>query len=243
MVCACTVQDYVLWHSFSTARCGAEQEVAVTHRNPANRMVDAAKAWLDSLDNRQQTAAAVPWPSDEERHRCYYTPTDHGGLPLQQMRPAQQSLAMQLLATGLSRPGYVTASTIMGLENVLDQVENWQVGWGRERGRDPQLYWLRISGEPDMDGPWSWRFGGHHVSVKHLILDGQVQASSPAFLGADPAESPLLGGHLLRPLGATERPGQRPGAFPRRRAGLERDHLSGRTGRHRRRQPATDPGR
>jgi Protein of unknown function (DUF3500) len=176
----------------------------VTHRNPANRMVDAAKAWLDSLDNRQQTAAAVPWPSDEERHRWYYTPTDHGGLPLQQMRPAQQSLAMQLLAAGLSRPGYVTASTIMGLENVLDQVENWQVGWGRERGRDPQLYWLRIFGEPDMDGPWSWRFGGHHVSVQHLILDGQVQASSPAFLGADPAESPLLGGHLLRPLGATE---------------------------------------
>jgi Protein of unknown function (DUF3500) len=31
-----------------------------------------------------------------------------------------------------------------------------------------------------------------------------VQASSPAFLGADPAESPLLGGHLLRPLGAAE---------------------------------------
>ncbi|QRP44757.1 DUF3500 domain-containing protein [Amycolatopsis sp. FDAARGOS 1241] len=176
----------------------------MTHPDPARRMVDAANAWLDSLDDRQRSAAAVAWPSDEERHRWYYTPTDHGGLPLQQMRPAQQSLAMQLLATGLSRPGYVTATTIMGLENVLDQVEGWQVGWGRERGRDPQLYWLRVFGEPSVAGPWSWRFGGHHISVQHLVAGGRVEASSPAFLGADPAESPLLGGHLLRPLGAAE---------------------------------------
>jgi hypothetical protein len=120
------------------------------------------------------------------------------------MRPAQQSRAMQLVATGLSKPGYVTASTIMGLENVLDQVENWQRDWGRERGRDPQMYWLRVFGEPDPQGPWSWRFGGHHVSVQHSVSHGEVISSSPSFLGADPAESPLLGGHLLRPLGAVE---------------------------------------
>lgn len=176
----------------------------MTTRDPAQRMVDAATAWLDSLDDEQRAAALTPWPSDEERHRWYYTPTDHGGLPLLRMRPAQQGLAMQLVAAGLSQPGYVTASMIMGLENVLDRVENWQVDWGRERGRDPQLYWLRIFGRPSLDGPWSWRFGGHHVSVQHLVLDGRVQASSPSFLGADPAESPLLGGHLLRPLGAAE---------------------------------------
>jgi len=176
----------------------------MTHTDLARRMVDAANGWLDSLDDQQRSAALNPWPSDEERHRWYYTPTDHGGLPLRHMRPAQQRLAMRLLATGLSRPGYVTATTIMGLENVLDQVEGWQVDWGRERGRDPQLYWVRVFGEPSSAGPWSWRFGGHHISVQHLVLGGRVEASSPAFLGADPAQSPLLGGHLLRPLGAAE---------------------------------------
>ena len=155
-------------------------------------------------DRRATPKALSPWPCDDERHRWYYTPTDHGGLPLAQMSPAQQSLAMQLVATGLSKPGYVTATTIMGLENVLDHVENWQVDWGRERGRDPQLYWLKVFGEPDLRGPWSWRFGGHHVSVQHLVFHGEVASSSPCFLGADPAESPLLGGHLLRPLGAAE---------------------------------------
>lgn len=174
------------------------------NHSPAERMVDAARAWLADLTDEQRNKARSPWPSDEERHRWYYTPTDHGGLPLAQMSPDQQSRAMQLVATGLSKPGYVTATTIMGLENVLDHVENWQVDWGRERGRDPQMYWLKVFGEPDSQGPWSWRFGGHHVSVQHTIFRGEVTSSSPSFLGADPAESPLLGGHLLRPLGAAE---------------------------------------
>jgi hypothetical protein len=173
-------------------------------RAVAERMTEAARAWLASLDDAQREQAAWPWATAGERQHWYYTPTDHGGLPLRDMRPAQQSLAMQLVATGLSRAGYVTVSTIMGLENVLDHLEGWQVDWGRERGRDPQLYWLRIFGEPDVDGTWSWRFGGHHVSLNLLVADGEVQATTPCFLGADPAESPLLGPHLLRPLGSAE---------------------------------------
>jgi len=173
-------------------------------RTLADRMSTAARAWLTSLDDEQLAQGAWPWEPDGERLRWFYTPTDHGGLPLRDMRPAQQSLAMQLVAAGLSRAGYVTVSTIMGLENVLDQLEDWQVDWGRERGRDPQLYWLRIFGEPDGRGPWAWRFGGHHVSLNVLIMDGEVQATTPCFLGADPAESPLLGPHPLRPLAGAE---------------------------------------
>jgi Protein of unknown function (DUF3500) len=173
-------------------------------RTLADRMTTAARAWLAGLDDAQRARAAGPWEPGGERLRWFYTPTDHGGLTLRDMRPAQQRLAMQLVATGLSRAGYVTVSTIMGLENVLDQLEGWQVDWGRERGRDPQLYWLRIFGEPDGRGPWGWRFGGHHVSLNFLVVDGEVQAATPCFLGADPAESPLLGPHPLRPLGGAE---------------------------------------
>ena len=168
-------------------------------------MAAAAGAFVASLDEAQRHVACRPFADTFERRRWYYTPTDHGGLPLAAMRPRQQQLAMQLLAAGLSRAGYVTATTIMGLENVLDAVEDWQRHWGRERGRDPQLYYVTVFGDPtDPDTPWSWRFGGHHVSVHHVILGGTVLATTPRFLGADPADSPLLGGHLLRPLGALE---------------------------------------
>jgi hypothetical protein len=50
---------------------------------------------------------------------------------------------------------------------------------------------------------WAWRFGGHHVSVNLLLRDGRIAAVTPAFLGADPAASPLPGG-VLRPLGGAE---------------------------------------
>jgi hypothetical protein len=170
----------------------------------AARMADAASRFLASLDDEQRPRAAWPFPADDERRRWFYTPTDHGGLPLSAMRPSQQQLAFALLAAGLSRPAYVTACTIVGLENVLDELEGWRARWDRERGRDPGLYYVRVFGDPGGDQPWSWRFGGHHVSVHHLVAGGAVRASTPLFLGADPAVSPLLGGAELRPLGSTE---------------------------------------
>jgi hypothetical protein len=120
------------------------------------------------------------------------------------MRPHQQRLAMQVVASALSTPGYVTVGTVIGLENVLDQVEGWGVDWGRERGRDPGMYHLRVFGEPGGQAPWGWRFGGHHVSLNNLVVDGAVRSTTPCFLGTDPATSPLLGGTSLRPLGAVE---------------------------------------
>ena len=171
-------------------------------------MAEAATAWLALLDADQRGIArgAVPDDSadDAERRRWFYTPTDHGGLTLHQQRPAQQRAAMRLVATGLSMAGYVTVATTMGLENVLDRVEGFAVRFDRERGRDPGLYYLRVFGEPGGEAPWGWRFGGHHVSLNNLVVDGELVSTTPCFMGADPASSPLLGGGLNRPLGRTE---------------------------------------
>jgi hypothetical protein len=177
-------------------------------REVAEAMAAAATTWLDALDPDQRELAAWPGPDDEaaeaERLRWYYTPTDHGGLPLGRQRPAQQQLAMRLVATGLSTAGYVTVAGVIGWENVLDHLEGWTVDWGRERGRDPGLYYLRVFGTPGGDRPWGWRFGGHHVSLNNLVVDGAVRSTTPCFLGADPACAPLLGGAELRLLGSVE---------------------------------------
>ena len=172
-------------------------------------MATAAAAWLDVLDEGQRDVARWAAPGSDahteaERLRWFYTPTDHGGLAIGQQRPAQQRLAMRLVASGLSTAGYVTVATVMGLENVLDLVEDFSTSWGRERGRDPGLYYLRVFGDPASDRLWGWRFGGHHVSLNNLVVDGRVRAVTPCFLGADPAAAPLLGGDVLRPLGRSE---------------------------------------
>ncbi|MFJ6571920.1 DUF3500 domain-containing protein [Streptomyces sp. NPDC091292] len=172
-------------------------------------MAGAARAWLDCLDADQRKTAAGPSPgadseAEAERTRWFYTPTDHGGLTFHQQRPAQHRLAMRLIASGLSEAGYVTVATVLGLENVLDHFEDFSVNWGRERTRDPGMYYLRVFGEPGGSRPWGWRFGGHHVSLNNLVVDGHVVSTTPCFLGADPAASPLLGGATLRPLGTAE---------------------------------------
>lgn len=179
-------------------------------RDAAARMLAAATMWLDSLDSDQRRLAL--WSGgpgtpdgDSERHRWFYTPTDHGGLTLRAMSGPQQRLALALLSTGVSHAGYVTVATIMGLENVLDLHEGFRMQVsGRDRARDPELYFLRVFGTPGTNGAWSWRFGGHHVSINHLVVDGELRATTPCFLGADPAESTLLGAQFLRPLGAVE---------------------------------------
>jgi hypothetical protein len=191
----------------NTTGTAADREAAA--REAAARMATAAAAWLGALDPAQRAAAtgAAPSPDaepDAERRRWFYTPTDHGGLTLGAQRPGQQRLAHQLVATGLSTAGYVTVATIIGLDNVLDRLEGWSVDWGRERGRDPGLYYLRVFGEPGGAAPWGWRFGGHHVSLNNLVVGGMVRSMTPCFLGADPATSPLLGPAPLRPLAGAE---------------------------------------
>jgi len=170
------------------------------------RMGQLTTALLDSLDEQQRRRAhwaALDQPEVEaERVRWFYTPTDHGGVPLRDLAPRQQSLVMQLVSSALTRQAYVTLCVVLGLENVLDELEGWRVDWGRERGRDPGLYWLRVFGRPG-DTTWGWRFGGHHVSVNVLIIDDRIAAVTPCFLGADPARSPLLGGEL-GPLAGSE---------------------------------------
>ena len=167
-------------------------------------MVSAAQELFKSFDDTQRTRGLFDFADLNERKKWFYTPTNHGGLPLAEMSSRQHRLVHKLLATALSEGGYVTVSTIMGLENVLDRLEGFIAEFERDRGRDPMLYWISFFGKPSDDGIWSWRFGGHHVSLHFTLSAGEIISTTPCFLGADPANSLLLGPHLLRPLAAAE---------------------------------------
>jgi hypothetical protein len=182
---------------------GVEARVVV------ERMVEAAANLLAALTPEQRRTATYDFGDEEERRRWYYTPTDHGGLPLTEMDPVQQQRTNQLVATGLSVPGYVAASTIMGLENTLDLQEGWRARFARDRegatrARDPLLYYVSVFGEPGGDAPWGWRFGGHHISLHYTVVQGRIVTPTPTFFGANPAEARFVGPGLLRPLAGEE---------------------------------------
>lgn len=172
-------------------------------RAVAAAMAAAAADWMSGLDPDQRRAGLWGAPggiAERERRRWFYTPTDHGGLPLSEQSPVQQRRAMALVASGLSTEGYDLVSVILGTENILDRVEGFSSQFDTARGRDPSRYYLRVFGDPTVSSTWGWRFGGHHVSLNFLVIDGEVRATTPRFLGLDPAVSPLPGGAELAPL-------------------------------------------
>jgi hypothetical protein len=160
-------------------------------------MAETARQFLNSLTPEQRANAVFRF-DDDERLNWHFIPKPRKGLTLKEMSPAQRHLAHALLNAGLSQRGYVKASTIMSLEEVLRILEN-DTG---ER-RDPDKYYFTVFGEPSDKAAWGYRVEGHHLSLNFTVAGGRV-AGSPDFLGANPAhvkDGPRAG---LRALAAEE---------------------------------------
>ncbi len=178
-----------------------DRPIGAAAREVVQRMGEAANNFLAALSTDQRAKAQLDFADESERTTWHYTPTPRRGLPLGEMDRKQHRLAQRLIMTGLSRPGWVTASTIMGLETTLDGLEGWTTaGWWR----DVNLYFVTIFGQPHESQPWGWRFEGHHISLNYTIVGGQIVAPTPTFFGANRAEAPLIGGYSLRPLAGIE---------------------------------------
>jgi hypothetical protein len=94
-----------------------------------------------------------------------------------------------MVNVALGQRGYVKATSVMSLDQILFELErNQPAGRGGTLVRDPERYYLSIFGEPTATGTWGWRVEGHHVSVNVTMDKGKFVASSPTFLGANPAE-------------------------------------------------------
>ncbi len=160
-------------------------------------LTEAARAFVATLDEAALAKVRLAFDSDR-RFEWFYTPVARHGLPLKEMTPVQQKAALELLRAGLSEKGYRKTQTIIALEPVLAAIENNPVR------RDPALYYVTIFGDPAPNGAWGWRFEGHHVSLHWTFVAGHSLASTPQFLGANPAEVRQGAKAGLRALAAEE---------------------------------------
>ena len=186
---------------------GAFAGLAVVARQAppaAAPMTGAAKEFLASLDAPQKTQAQFLL-SDRHREEWYFTPRQENKLPTRkglrfdQLKPTQRALALQLLRTGLSAKGYAQATTVMGMESVLLELEK-----NGANARNPDWYFISIFGEPSATGAWGWRVEGHHLSVNYTLDAGRVVSAAPVLFGANPAEVREGARKGLRPLPETE---------------------------------------
>ncbi|MGW3348837.1 DUF3500 domain-containing protein [Nonomuraea rubra] len=142
-------------------------------------MRQAVLRFLASLDTERRAAATAAFGSPE-RTEWSYLPGPRPGLPLVEMTPGQQELALALLDLGCGLAGARVARGVIELERVrrrlvtgIDEI-------------DGDRYWFRVFGEPGGAQPWAWRVNGHHLAV-HITVVGDSIAVTPSFLGAEPA--------------------------------------------------------
>lgn len=147
-----------------------------------DEMAGAANAFLAGLDAPRKAQAVFEW-KDAERFNWQIIPRERKGLCWKEMTSAQRHLATSLLATGLSQRGFVKATTIMSLEQILLELEQ-----GKGPKRDPEVYFWSLFGTPSATGTWGWRVEGHHVSLNFTIVNGQFVSSTPSMFGTNPAE-------------------------------------------------------
>lgn len=172
--------------------------------SPGLSMVVAAQAFLNTLSPELRTQVTFPFEG-EDRFRWHYVPQEmfpRKGVNIKEMTVEQRKAAHTLLRSALSTQGYLKTTHIMQHERILGAFEQ-VMATGRFQ-RDPELYWLMLFGVPSREKPWGWRVEGHHLSLSFSAITPELLATTPAFMGANPAEVPG-GTHAgFRILGAEE---------------------------------------
>jgi uncharacterized protein DUF3500 len=188
----------------------------VAAERSSSAMAAAGAKFLASLTPEQRQQAAFAFGGEERLH-WHFIPTEtfpRKGLLVRSMTEPQRKLAHELLKSGLSQRGYMTASQIMDLETVLGALEAEQRASAPPRAdgrpapapleRNPEKYFFSVFGTPSPKDTWGWRVEGHHVSLHFTVINGSLVAGAPTFFGSNPAEvrqGPKKG---LRILGAEE---------------------------------------
>lgn len=167
----------------------------------SDRMTDAADKFLAALSPEQKTKATFGF-DDKERTNWNFVPLQtkerkysRKGLPLEEMTAEQRKAALDLLRAGTSASGYVQATTIMSLENILKDLEK-----NGAMVRNPDWYFFTVFGTPSRTGKWGWRVEGHHLSLNFTFDKGKITGATPAFFGANPAtvkDGPKKGTQVL----------------------------------------------
>lgn len=166
------------------------------------QMSDAADKLVSSLTAEQKRSALFSF-DDTERTNWNFVPLQdknkkptRKGLRVELMTKEQKGATTALLQAGTSASGFLKATTIMGLESVLADLE--------QKGamvRNSGWYFVSIFGTPSKAGKWGWRIEGHHLSLNFVIDRGKLVAATPAFFGANPADikaGPRKGVRTLR---------------------------------------------
>ena len=163
-----------------------------------NEIKKAAYTFINSLGPLQKRAALLSF-DDTARIKWNNLPVGlraRAGISVGNMTDEQRKLFHRILSVSLSSQGYLKATGIMHLDNLLnvhydslyqqkkinDTVHHFlqSLQWSHRN------FYLAFFGNP-ADAVWGFKVEGHHLSVNFTFVDNKLSVT-PFFIGTDPAE-------------------------------------------------------
>ncbi|MGC4036313.1 MAG: DUF3500 domain-containing protein [Chitinophagaceae bacterium] len=106
-----------------------------------------------------------------------------------------------MLSASLSSQGYLKATSIMHLDNLLNlyvdtmhqrkEINDTLYSFLKDLKWTHQNYYIAFFGNPKTDVNWGYKIEGHHLSL-NFTFNKQQLSVTPMFVGTDPAEYPTL---------------------------------------------------
>jgi hypothetical protein len=163
---------------------GCSLSMAIASAQELNTL---ATEFLNTLDPELKSKTIFTMDS-EERLNFHFVPIIRKGPTFHDFNEKQKNAAMALLRGSLSKEGFRKTKEIMALEDVLLQIEGGKFKMpDGSPGRDALNYHFCVFNDPATQQFWGWRFEGHHISFNFVASKGKIVASTPSFLGSNPA--------------------------------------------------------
>ena len=183
----------LILNCFVTSLLLAGSNSLAGEQSSAHTAVDALRessvAFLAALGPKLSQQATFS-PDDDERRSWSNTPYpmfQRQGVSFGEMSADQRIHAHILLQSALSSQGYLKATGIMQLDELLKDILNPPPDGPVQLGHD--LYWISLFGNPAKDAVWGWQLDGHHLALNISVVGNDVSVR-PAFMGANPTIYP-----------------------------------------------------
>ena len=182
--------------------------------NYNNEIKQAAISFVNSLDKMHRQVALLDF-KDTARLKWNNLPVGlraRAGISVGNMTEVQRKLFHRVLSVSLSSQGYLKATSIMNLDDLLNRVydsmyyrkeiNDTTYGFMRSLLWSPRNFYFAIFGQPT-DSVWGYKVEGHHLSINFTFVKDKLLVT-PMFVGTDPAEYPIAEYAGLRVLGQEE---------------------------------------
>ncbi|MCW3091932.1 MAG: hypothetical protein JWP81_3001 [Ferruginibacter sp.] len=165
-----------------------------------NEIKKVAVALYNSFDKVQQRSGELSF-DDTARLKWNNLPVGlraRAGTSIGNMNDDQRKLVHRILSVSLSSQGYLKATGIMHLDDLLNrfydslyfrkEINDTTYTFIRSLLWSHKNYFFAFFGRP-ADSVWGYKLEGHHLSVNFTFVNDKLSVT-PFFMGTDPAEYP-----------------------------------------------------